>query len=175
MARSIYANRQFTLPQLRLTWLVTIALIPQFLAFYISYTSRLFSKEWASSALIGSQLGLLGFAWANRKEKAFWVMGVGLAMNLLVIVLNGGLMPISPDTIRTLAPHLPADAWQIGSRLGQSKDVVLPAAETRLWWLSDRFVTPPWFPRAVAFSLGDVVVALGVFWLLWEGGSARSP
>jgi lipoprotein signal peptidase len=41
---------------------------------------------------------------------------------------------------------------------------------TRFWFFSDRFVLPEWMKYHVAFSLGDVFIALGVVWLLWTLG-----
>ena len=95
-------------------------------------------------------------------------------MNLSVIMANGGFMPIFPEVVSQLAPHAKG-TWQVGDRLWLSKDIVLPATETRLPWLADRFLLPEWSPRGSAFSLGDVVIALGAFRLLWSMGSKEEP
>jgi hypothetical protein len=97
-----------------------------------------------------------------------------LALNLLVILLNGGLMPISPETARALYPDVPPSVWQIGTRPGMSKNILLPAGHTRLAWLSDSILLPEWFPWTRALSPGDLVIVLGVFWLLAIENSSRS-
>lgn len=129
--------------------------------------------EWAPILLVGSQIILLVFVWINRKKPGFWMLGAGLALNFLVIVLNGGLMPISPENVRKVYPDVPADWWQVGERLGNGKDIVLTPSTTRLWFLSDRFLLPEGLGFQVAFSLGDVLIALGAFWLLWTLGGPR--
>lgn len=173
LIRARIADRSIHLPAMHLTWLVTIALIPQLLAFYIPSTSGWFSKEAASAALIVSQVGLLVFTWANRHLVAFWIMGIGLVMNLAVITANGGLMPVSPQTLVHLVPDRPIETWEVGERLGNTKDIVLPFAEMHLPWLADRFVMPAWYPWPTAFSLGDVAIALGAFGLLWQAGGKQ--
>jgi hypothetical protein len=114
---------------------------------------------------------LLTFALFNRDKPGFLALGLGVALNLAVITLNGGMMPISPETATRLVQDARPDLWEFGQRLGTSKDVVLPVASTRLWWLSDRLLLPTWLPFRVAFSLGDVFIAGGAFWLFWR--SAR--
>jgi hypothetical protein len=127
----------------------------------------------AAIVLVGSLLLLLIFAWANRQHRAFWVLGLGLFLNLFVIVLNGGLMPISPEMVRVLLPNAQSpEDWQPGHWLHGSKDIVLPEAETRLVWLSDRLLLPDWVPLERALSLGDVLISIGVFWLLWQAGGS---
>jgi len=91
-------------------------------------------------------------------------------MNLLVILANKGWMPISPGTVSRLVPETTSPTWKIGHRLGFSKDIVLPIKETRLWRLSDIFLLPNGSPVQVAYSAGDILIALGTIWLLWAMG-----
>ena len=170
LARAWRASRPLVPPDLRLVWLALLAFLPQWLAFYLPATRRLFAQDLAAAALVSTQVFLLAFAWFNREQSGFWALGFGLALNLLVITLNGGLMPISPETAAQLRSGTSSNAWQIGQRLGTSKDIILPIAATRLWWLSDRFLLPNWFPYRVAFSLGDVFIAGGAFMMAWALG-----
>jgi len=169
--RAWYGKRSFLIPDLRAVWLVITAFAPQWLAFYLPLTRRLVTKELAAGALTTSQLLLLFFVWFNRKQSGFWILGVGLILNLAVIGLNGGLMPITPETLGRMVPDRPIGSWLIGSRVGNAKDVVLPTQQTRLAWLSDRFLLPRWFPYQAAFSAGDVFIAIGAFWWLWESAA----
>ncbi len=131
-------------------------------------------EKLTSGILIISQVLLLVFVWINRQHAGLWLLGLGLTLNLLVISLNGGWMPISPQVVAKVAPHTPSDVWQIGDRLWNSKDKVLPIEETRLWCLSDQFLFPSWSPYQVAFSFGDILIAGGALWLLWAQGGAHS-
>lgn len=78
-------------------------------------------------------------------------------------------MPISPQTASHLVPPGSLAALGNGSRFDY-KDILLLPVQTRLIWLSDHFLPPEGFPYQVAFSLGDVLVAAGAFWLLVTQG-----
>jgi hypothetical protein len=171
--RARIGGRTLSSPQLRYLGLVAVGFLPQWLAFYFSVTRTRIPDAWIPSILVASQLLLLLFAWQNRHQPGFWALGLGLGLNLLVIALNNGWMPISPITLQRLYLTVSPDTWHIGSRLGTSKDMILPPATTRLWWLSDCLVLPAWLPYRVAFSVGDVFIALGAFLLMWSLG--RTP
>lgn len=173
LIRAWVGGRRLTPPNLRLVWLVSVAFVPQLLAFYLPATGSIWADSVVAIGLVTSQVLLLIFIWFNRHQPGFWLLGLGLTLNLLVIILNGGLMPISPETVTKLLSNAAPNIWEVGSRLGRSKDIVLPVAETRLWLLSDRFLLT--LPSRVAFSLGDVLIAAGAFWLLWAmGGSEQN-
>jgi hypothetical protein len=56
----------------------------------------------------------------------------------------------------------------IGERVSSaSKDILLPEANIHLPWLADRFVQS--VPYRFAFSLGDIFIATGAFWILFQG------
>lgn len=163
-------QRLYQFPTIHGGWLVWLALLPQILTFYLPATGQFVPDVIARAILVMSQALLLVFAWRNRHSVAFWVMGVGLGMNLVAIVANGGLMPISPETLHRLVPQQPIEFWPIGERLAGTKDIILAQDAIRLPWFVDRFTTPAWYPQATAFSLGDILLAVGVFLLLWQAG-----
>jgi hypothetical protein len=165
------SKTEYRFYQLNAPVLVLIAFVPQFIAFYIPATRILVTDQLASIALVSSQFLLLLFSLLNLKKLSFSPIIVGFLANFIVIVLNGGWMPISPETINRLVPNAPSTLYILGHRLGYGKDVVLKVSQTVLPFLSDRLVTPQWLNYPVAFSLGDVLISVGVIWLLWSLGS----
>ncbi len=123
--------------------------------------------EWSSwlrvSLLALSYVLLVGFVWSNRQLPGIWLLASGLAANWLVILANGGYMPITYEALVGAGRGYLAANTDAGSVIMGSKDILLPMAETRLWFLSDIFVIPPPFPLSTAFSLGDGLVMLGLF------------
>lgn len=172
-ARAWAGKWSYTLPALQATWLAAAAILPQWLVFFFPATRAVIPGPWPAVTLVTTQALLLAFVWSNRRHPGFYLLGAGLALNLLVISLNGGLMPINPETASQLFPGVPFEAFIHGERLGWSKDVVLQISSTRLWQLSDRFLLPDWFPYRSAFSIGDVLVSSGAFWFLWGKGGPR--
>ena len=166
LLRSWITGKPYRVPALSKVWLVIAAVIPQLLIYQIPFTARWFSDTWAIAVLAASQLVLLGFIWINRDLAGIRILGLGLLLNLLVITLNGGLMPLAPETAQALYPEIPLSVWQLGSRPGRSKNIILPFEDTRLAWLSDSILLPEWFPWTRALSPGDLFIVLGVFWLL---------
>jgi len=172
MLRAWTGKRQYQTVRFRYLWIILLAVLPQLLAFYLPSSRRIISTDLAKILLISSQLLLLVFIFMNLRLPGMWVSSVGLGLNLLVIALNGGLMPIYPETVLKLYPEASLDQIQLGERLGSSKEIVLSKNEARFGWLGDRFLTPTFFNLRYAFSLGDALIAFGIFWTLWSLGSS---
>jgi hypothetical protein len=169
-------DRSLRVPALRHIWLVLLASLPQWIAFGLPATARQIPQQFAALALVSSQLLLLTFILLNHDQAGAWLLGFGLALNLSAIIANGGLMPISPQTVARLLPDAAPGSWQIGQRLGLDKDIILPLGQMHLPWLADRFLLPAGFPWQAAFSLGDVLIALGALKFTWAmGGPAVNP
>jgi hypothetical protein len=156
-------------------WLAGLALAIQIVAVYwATGDSYLYLQR---GALVVSSLLLLPVIWRNRRSPGLALIGLGLALNLVVMVTNGGFMPITPEAVaRIERQHLVVHLDGM-KRMSGSKGIVLPREETALWALSDIFIIPSPFPVASAFSLGDVLVAVGAFIFLQKamvGTSVRS-
>jgi len=152
--------------------LVVLAFLAQFCIFQLPHFGVTPRDEWVAMTLVAGQIFLLVFTFLNRKSPGFILLILGTLLNLVVMLLNGGLMPMSPETIAYLNPKTSPDSWFIGERLWNSKNIALSEETTRLSFLSDRFIFPYWLPYRVAFSLGDVLLSIGAFNLFWSLGGA---
>ena len=166
-----FQKRPWTVPPLRKPWLVIIAYLPQFLYLYVLATRAWVSHGLGAAGLVVSMILLLVFCWFNRRFSGVWLLALGLSLNLLVIAANGGYMPISPQTANRFVLPETLALFGNGDRFGYKNILLLPG-QTHLIWLSDYFLTPKGFSYQFAFSLGDVVIAAGAFWLMVTQGKA---
>ena len=120
-----------------------------------------------------SHLLLLAFVWRNWRLTGIQVLGLGVLCNILVIAANDGFMPITPETLVRINPGSSWGQWPLGYHYGGSKDIILPRIRTDLWLLSDIMVLPPPFPWPTAFSLGDILIAIGIVVLLQGPSKAQ--
>jgi hypothetical protein len=161
-------HSQWMVPPLRKPWLAILAFLPQVLVAYLPSIRARVPDELAAAGLILSLALLLLFCWINRRLSGVGLLASGLVLNLLVMAANGGFMPISPQSASRLVPadtQAALAALASGSRFGL-KDILLLPSQTHLVYLSDLLLTPKGFPYQVAFSLGDVLIAAGAFWLM---------
>jgi hypothetical protein len=166
------ANTTWQPPAFSRGWLVVVGFLPQFLAIYLPATRGLYSDALASFSLIISQVILLVFCLLNRRLPGIAILSLGLALNLAAILANRGFMPLPVETARQLLTPQRLSDFEVGQRLGTgSKDVLLPMSKIKLPWFADRFYPPKDFPYKFAFSLGDVLIAAGAFWLLAKPSS----
>jgi len=159
-------------PALRSLWLAMIAFLPQLLVVYLPLPHKDYPDSLVAYFILASQILFLGFAWVNRRLPGMSLLILGLVLNLAVMSANSGFMPISPQVAGRLVSQETMMEISSGSRFG-TKDILLLPQNTRFEWLADRFLPPSWLPYQVAFSLGDVFVGIGVFWLLAKQSSLQ--
>jgi hypothetical protein len=169
LCRAWVGKRKYRVFDLKYPVLVLVAFLPQYFAFFAPKTRELLSNNLVAILLISSSIVLLGFSILNIQKPGFWPICIGFLLNFLVIALNGGFMPISMATVKKLTPGSDFP-WMIGQRFGFSKDIILSPEMTRLAFLSDRFTITNVLGYNVAFSLGDIFIAIGVILLLWMLG-----
>jgi Family of unknown function (DUF5317) len=107
---------------------------------------------------VASYVLLIVFAAVNLRRPGIAVLGVGLVLNFLAIVSNGGLMPTTPEDYAKYS--WPQDAT-IGSWIPHTKDVLLERKDVRLYYLGDHL---RWDDQALirVFSIGDLVIMAGL-------------
>ncbi|HSH21859.1 MAG TPA: DUF5317 domain-containing protein [Candidatus Caenarcaniphilales bacterium] len=110
--------------------------------------------DFGPALYVGSSVVVLGALLRNVRHPGFALIALGAALNLVVIVANGGQMPAAPEAFALLTgtPELPVEHFS---------NSVLAGAQTRLAFLGDIFVLPRPIPFANVFSIGDVAIGLG--------------
>jgi hypothetical protein len=157
--------------KLRGGWLVLGAMLLQMLILPLGSAKPILT--WGMEYLhILSYLLLLLFVAINYRERALWVMALGMLSNFLVIAVNGGHMPASVEALR--AAGRTATVERLLTE-GVSGNVILMSEQTKLNFLGDILWLPSWVPLANAFSIGDLLLGLGVVWLLGKGRMRPTP
>lgn len=108
--------------------------------------------------------------WLNRRSPAFFLIGVGLLLNLAVVAANGGKMPVSADGLvrAGFANYVqPLKAERVVTHR-------LMDEGTRLPFLASTHVLTKPYPLPKVFSLGDAILAIGALWFI-VGGMLAHP
>jgi hypothetical protein len=114
-----------------------------------------FTSRGGVIVLMISYLLLLAFVTINLHLVGMGIVAVGIAMNALVIGINGG-MPVRPDAIveAGIATRSAVGALDFGTKRHLESDA------DRLTWLGD--IVPVPFGPGEVLSFGDLVMSVGV-------------
>lgn len=144
--------------QLALPWLIVVAFLVQ------AMLPRLSLASLAGYRFVLLILSYILLLWALSRNEFNWgiiLSTMGVFFNFAVILVNGG-MPVSSTAVRAVG--------YTGSlsRLETVRDGihVLLQPTTRLPWLADIIPQPLPSPFGGVASVGDILLALGVFMLI---------
>lgn len=111
---------------------------------------------------IGSTAAVLLAVLRNLRLPGMVVVAAGAVANLAAVVANGGVMPTTEAALR---------AAGLADRPGFSNSAVLD--EPRLAPLTDVYAIPAGLPLANVFSVGDVLLGIGVALVIAAGMRRR--
>jgi len=107
--------------------------------------------------VVGYLLLIVALAY-NLRWREIWVAALGVGLNFLVIAANGGRMPADLALVRSIGSQDKAVLVEHG--LWPTHVAVGPT--TRLPFLADVLALRRPYPRPHVFSIGDVLITVGV-------------
>ncbi len=158
-----------TFLRLRAMWLVLVAMGIQLLIFPLFTANPLI--PFGTTILHGASYGLV-LLWLllNVRTRPLIAIGAGALLNTLVVLVNAGYMPASPAALTNAGHAATAEILTRGETYG---NLVGMSASTRLNFLGDWIPLPREIPLAVPMSAGDVLIMVGLVWLLVRGMKAK--
>jgi flagellar biosynthesis protein FliQ len=136
-------------------WLILISSLLQ--ALLLGFLYNTFDSLTAGLFYTLSFLPSLFFILLNRHIRFLLLLGIGGLLNLTAVVANQGVMPASPAAYARSGLPTPE-----GFKNSQATE------NATLGFLGDIFAIPKGTPLANVFSIGDVVLNLGIILILHE-------
>jgi Family of unknown function (DUF5317) len=133
----------------RWPWVIVGALMVQVVLFSGPVSERI--GDLGPYIYVASTAAVLVAVLADRAIPGMAIVAVGAACNLTAIVANGGYMPADPGARAALGAVEPTV---------YSNSAVIP--HPALGMLTDIFAMPAGMPFANVFSVGDVIIAVGI-------------
>jgi hypothetical protein len=135
--------------RIRFAWLCILGLVIQLLLFSDAVTERI--GDLGVPIYVVSTFAVAAAVAANYRIPGMAIVALGAFSNLAAIVANGGYMPTTAEALA---------ATGFTERTVYSNSALL--ADPKLPWLTDIFAMPRWLPAHNVFSIGDVLIGVGV-------------
>jgi Family of unknown function (DUF5317) len=148
--------------QFRILWLLFVALGIQIVLEYVTFPKDRIDDLGLATLLLSYVL-IFVFCYVNKKVKGMTLIAIGIALNVLVIVLNQG-MPTKDDVHERNGREVHVPIERTVKHRPQDDDTLLP-------FLGDIMTLPG--ARNTQFSIGDIVIALGIVDVCFE--ASRVP
>lgn len=123
------------------------------LAVQILVISVLPAGSFSAAGHVASYILIAGFLVANRALPGLWLIAIGAILNFTAITANGGVMPAREGALAAAGM-----SHGVGAEFENSGAVENP----KLAFLGDVFAIPEPWVFANVFSVGDVLIGVGV-------------
>lgn len=133
---------------MRWAWLVMLGLLVQLMLFSDPLAGVV--GDVGPPIYVASTASVLVAVLRDIRIPGMAVVAVGASSNLVAIVANGGYMPADPAALAAIGGIEPG--------FSNSSTVTDPA----LWPLTDIFALPAWLPLNNVFSVGDILLGIGI-------------
>jgi uncharacterized protein DUF5317 len=133
------------------TWILVAALLAQVVAIEVLPDAN---HHVLSAVHLATYVAAGWYVVLNRRIPGLWVVALGAASNGIAIAANGGTLPASRTALETAGIHLEPGEFMNSGVL----------EHPHLGFLGDVFAIPAGVPLANVFSVGDVLIVLGVAW-----------
>jgi hypothetical protein len=147
---------------LRKIELIVLACLIQAVLIFLGSKKVKFVLDYSSYMIIFSYVVLLLAAWYNRELKGINFIALGIIFNFIVIVANGGHMPVLLSSLHKAG----LDDFALVLKEGTYVTHVLISEKTLFRFLSDVIPLSPPFPDPSVVSAGDFLMFYGVFSLI---------
>jgi hypothetical protein len=147
----------FSTLKLKWGWIFPVFLIIQLSVYFLQNSIETLGQL---SGYIFMTIYILGmvFLYVNRDNKGFTVILIGVFLNFIVMLLNGGRMPVSAEAAAVLDPVF----LEILKEELYGKHTLLTES-TKLGFLGDIIPLSSPYPKTQVISIGDVVMNIGGF------------
>ena len=121
-----------------------------------------FVIDYSSNMIIFSYIVLLLAVWYNKKLKGMKIISLGIVFNFVVIIANGGHMPVLLSSLYKAGLNDFALVLKEGTYVTHT----LITEKTLFGFLADVITLSPPFPDPSVVSVGDFFMFYGVFSLI---------
>ena len=142
--------------------LIVLACLIQVGIIFLGSKKVKFVLDYSSYMIIFSYIVLLLAVWYNKKLKGIKIITLGIIFNFIVIVANGGHMPVLLGSLCKAG----LNDFALVLKEGNYVTHALITEKTLFRFLADVIPLPPPFPDPSVVSVGDFLLFYGVFSLI---------
>jgi len=142
--------------------LIVLACLIQAGLIFLGSKKVKFVLDYSSYIIVFSYIVLLLAVWYNKKLKGIKIIALGIIFNFIVIVANGGHMPVLLSSLYKAGLNDFALVLKEGIYITH----VLISEKTLFGFLADVIPLSPPFPDPSVVSVGDILMFYGVFSLI---------